>query len=83
VSGICGRKKKRESPRLLFLSFSLSLPPSLPLRLDRSFDSGSKFPPQTCWEAGERGDGKALFCTSRTPSVLPDSLSEKLRLIIN
>lgn len=34
---------------------SLSSLSSLPLRSDRSFDSGSKFTLQTCWEAAELG----------------------------
>lgn len=55
---------------------------SLPLRTDRSSDSGSKFTLQTCWEAGERSDGKASL-HFKDPERLPDSLSEIPRLIIN
>lgn len=76
--GICGRKK---SPTLLSRTLSVSSL-SLPLRTDRSFDSGSKFTSQTCWEAGECSDGKA-FLHFKDPERLPDSLSEILRLIIN
>ena len=76
--GICGRKKKKSH---IALSLPLCLL-SLPLRTDRSFDSGSKFTSQTCWEAGERSDGKA-FLHFKDPERLPDSLSKILRLIIN
>lgn len=76
--GICGRKKKsRTAP-----SLSRSVSPLFPLRTDRSFDSGSKFTLQTCWEAGECSYGKALL-HFKDPERLPDSLSEILRLIIN
>ena len=75
--------EEKKSPILLSRSLALSLCLlSLPLRTDRSFDSGSKFTPQTCWEAGERSDGKA-FLHFKDPERLPDSLSEILRLIIN
>lgn len=59
-------ERGEKSPILLSRSLSASVS-SLLLRTDRSFDSGSKFTSQTCWEAGERSDGKP-FCTSRTPS---------------
>lgn len=72
-------KKKKKSHNALSLCLCLL---SLPLRTDTSFDSGSKFPSQTCWEAGERSDGKA-FLHFKDPERLPDSLSEILRLIIN
>lgn len=78
--GICGRKKKKKKSHIA-LSLPLCLL-SLPLRTDRSFDSGSKFTSQTCWEAGERSDGKA-FLHFKDPERLPDSLSKILRLIIN
>lgn len=71
--------EEKKSPILLSRSLSVS---SLPLRTDRSFDSGSKFTSQTCWEAGECSDGKA-FLHFKDPERLPDSLSEILRLIIN
>ena len=77
--GICGRRKKKKSHIALSLPLCLL---SLPLRTDRSFDSGSKFTLQTCWEAGERSDGKA-FLHFKDPDRLPDSLSKILRLIIN
>lgn len=73
--------EEKKSHIALSLSRSLSVS-SLPLRTDRSFDSGSKFTSQTCWEAGERSDGKA-FLHFKDPERLPDSLSEILRLIIN
>lgn len=76
--GICGRRKKKRVP---YCSLSLLLP-SHPLRTDRSFDSGSKFTFQTCWEAGECSYGKA-FLHFKDPERLPDSLSEILKLIIN
>lgn len=78
--GICGGKKKKKKSHIA-LSLPLCLL-SLPLRTDRSFDSGSKFTSQTCWEAGERSDGKA-FLHFKDPERLPDSLSKILRLIIN
>lgn len=77
------KKKKGEKKKVPYCSLALSLCLlSLPLRTDRSFDSGSKFTSQTCWEAGERSDGKA-FLHFKDPERLPDSLSEILRLIIN
>lgn len=77
MSGIWGRKKVPYCS----LAPSLCLP-SFPLRTDRSFDSGSKFTLQTCWEAGECSYGKA-FLHFKDPERLPDSLSEILKLIIN
>lgn len=79
--GICGRGGKKKSHIALSRSLSVSVS-SLPLRTDRSFDSGSKFTLQTCWEAGEHSDGKA-FLHFKDPERLPDSLSEIPRLIIN
>lgn len=75
-----GHLWKKKSPILLSLALSLAL--SLPLRTDRSFDSGSKFALQTCWEAGEYSYGKA-FLHFKDQERLPDSLSEILKLIIN
>ena len=79
MSGHLWKKKKKKSHIALSLPLCLL---SLPLRTDRSFDSGSKFTSQTCWEAGERSDGKA-FLHFKDPERLPDSLSKILRLIIN
>lgn len=79
--GICGKGGKKKSHIALSRSLSVSVS-SLPLRTDRSFDSGSKFTLQTCWEAGEHSDGKA-FLHFKDPERLPDSLSEIPRLIIN
>lgn len=76
-SGIRGRK---EAPHCSLARALLSLSP--PLRADRSFDSGSKFTLQTCWEAEERCHGTA-FLHFKDPERLPDRLSEILRLIIN
>lgn len=76
-----GHLWKKEKKRVPYCSLSLLLP-SHPLRTDRSFDSGSKFTFQTCWEAGECSYGKA-FLHFKDPERLPDSLSEILKLIIN
>lgn len=81
MSGHLWKKKKKKKKSHIALSLPLCLL-SLPLRTDRSFDSGSKFTSQTCWEAGERSDGKA-FLHFKDPERLPDSLSKILRLIIN
>lgn len=78
-SGICGKKKKRKTHNALSCFFSLSVSSLSPLRTDRSFDSGSKFTPQTCWEAGERSSGKT-FLHFKGRERLPDSLSEILKV---
>lgn len=51
-SGSCGRKEAPRRRRRRRLARS-RCPLSPPLRTDRSFDSGSKFTLQTCWEAAE------------------------------
>lgn len=58
MSGHLGREEERGGKKKRS-AILLSLAPSLPLRADRSFDRGSKFTLQTCWEAGERRTGKA------------------------
>lgn len=73
-------KKSQTAPPLARSPPPLSL--SLPLRTDRSFDSGSKFALQTGWEAEERCHGKA-FLHFKDPEGLPERLSEILRLIIH
>lgn len=77
-----GHLWKKQSPILLPGWLAGSPPPlSLPLSTDRSFDSGSKFAPQTCWEAALRCRRKA-FLHFKDPERLPERLSETPRLII-
>lgn len=59
MSGHLWREEEGEGEKKKRSAILLSLAPSLPLRADRSFDRGSKFTLQTCWEAGERRAGKA------------------------
>lgn len=68
-SGSCGRKGAPRRHRRLARS---RCPLSPPLRTDRSFDSGSKFTLQTCWEAAElRREGLSALQGPRASAGSP------------
>lgn len=67
-SGSCGRKEAAAAAAWLARPLS-SLSP---LRTDRSFDSGSKFTLQTCWEAAElRREGLSALQGPRASAGSP------------